>query len=104
MPASLKQARIRFGKAMADETRQRIMRFCCCHWRAVTDIARHVGVTQPTASHHLALLNAAGLVKTRREGKLVYYTLDQSQVAACCGQLMTAFAPEDKTTRRLKIR
>jgi len=93
---------VRFGKAVSDATRQRIMRFCCCHWRAVTDIAREVGVTQPTASHHLALLSRAGLVKSRRDGKLAYYTLDQSKVVSCCGQLMMVFAPEEQITHHLR--
>jgi len=101
MPTRTGVNQVRFGKAISDATRQRIMRFCCCHWRAVTDIAREVGVTQPTVSHHLALLSTAGLVKSRREGKLAYYTLDQSKVVSCCGQLMTVFAPEEKTTRHL---
>jgi ArsR family transcriptional regulator len=92
---------LRFGKAIADGTRQRIMRFCCCEWRAVSDIARAVGVRQPTASHHLSVLRQARLVHQRRDGKLTYYTLDQSKVVACCGKLMIAFAPEEKGTRVL---
>ena len=90
---------VQFGKAISDETRQRIMRYCCCQWRAVTDIARAVGVRQPTASHHLRVLKEARLVHHRQEGKLSYYTLDQSKIVACCGQLMAVFAPEEEGKR-----
>jgi ArsR family transcriptional regulator, arsenate/arsenite/antimonite-responsive transcriptional repressor len=95
---------VQFGKALADETRQRIMRYCCCDWRAVTDIAQHVGVTQPTASHHLAILREAELVHHRQEGKLAFYQLDQSKIVDCCGHLLRAFAPEEKTTAAVTSR
>lgn len=83
-----------FAKAMADETRQEIMRLLCCQWLCVNDVARQLDVTQPTVSHHLAVLREAGLVNTQREGKQVYYTLNQQEVAVCCGVLMQRFAPE----------
>lgn len=83
-----------FAKAMADETRQQIMRLLCCEWICVGDIVDRTGVSQPTVSHHLAILREAGLAETRREGKQVYYTLNQNAIAVCCGILMQDFAPE----------
>jgi ArsR family transcriptional regulator, arsenate/arsenite/antimonite-responsive transcriptional repressor len=85
---------VTFAKAIADETRQKIMALLCCRWYCVGDIVEKMGVTQPTVSHHLGVLREAGLVKTRRDGKLVFYTLDQQSVAHCCGALMENFAPE----------
>jgi DNA-binding transcriptional ArsR family regulator len=86
---------ITFAKAIADETRQRIMLLLCCEWLCVSDIVDRLrDVTQPTVSHHLAILREADLVHTRREGKQVFYSLDQDQVAVCCGTLMRNFAPE----------
>ncbi len=83
-----------FAKAMADETRQEIMRLLCCRWLCVTDLVERLDVSQPTVSHHLAHLRQAGLVHTRREGRQVYYSLNQDAVAVCCGRLMAIFAPE----------
>lgn len=84
-----------FAKAIADETRQKIMRLLCCNWLCVSDLVDRLGdVTQPTVSHHLAVLRDAGLVHTRREGKQVFYTLDQEVIAVCCGAIMVNFAPE----------
>jgi len=83
-----------FAKAIADDTRQQIMRLLCCQWLCVSEIVGQTGVTQPTVSHHLAILREVDLVQTRREGKQVFYTLDQDKVAICCGVLMQAFAPE----------
>ncbi len=87
-----------FAKALADETRQKIMNCCCCEWCSVTEIVEKLDVTQPTVSHHLAVLREAGLVNMREEGKQTFYTLNQERVVACCGQLMIKFAPEEKAT------
>ncbi len=87
-----------FAKALADETRQKIMRLTCCEWLSVNEIVEKVNVSQPTVSHHLAILREAGLVDVRENGKQTYYMLNQNRVVACCGQLMLRFAPEQKAT------
>jgi ArsR family transcriptional regulator len=89
---------VTFSKALADETRQEIMRLCCCRWLSVGEIVDALQVTQPTVSHHLALLRAAGLVDTRREGKQVFYSLNQSRLAAGCCTLAENFAPDHELT------
>jgi ArsR family transcriptional regulator, arsenate/arsenite/antimonite-responsive transcriptional repressor len=86
-----------FAKAIADETRQKIRTECCC-WISVGDLANKLEVTQPTVSHHLAILRDAGLVNIREEGKQTFYTLNQENIAVCCGQIMLKFAPEEKAT------
>ena len=85
-----------FAKAIADETRQKIMKHLCCNWLSVNDIVDRLDgkVSQPTVSHHLKILNDAGLLDRRKEGKQVYSSLNQERVSVCCGQLMVDFAPE----------
>jgi ArsR family transcriptional regulator len=90
-----------FAKALADDTRQKIMNLCCCEWLSVNEIVEKLDVTQPTVSHHLAILREADLVATREEGKQTFYSLNQERVSFCCGQLMIKFAPEAKTTEKL---
>ena len=93
-----------FAKAMADETRQRIMRLLCCRWLCVSDIVQQVQeVSQPTVSHHLGILREAGLVHVRRDGKQVFYSLNQDEVAVCCGRLMRNFAPEMVDTAGMAV-
>ena len=87
-----------FAKAIADETRQKIMSECCCCWISVGDLTDKLDVSQPTVSHHLAILRDAGLVNIREEGKQTFYTLNQENIVMCCGQLMIKFAPEEKAT------
>ena len=88
---------VTFAKALADPTRQEIMESCCCCWLNVGEIVEKVGVSQPTVSHHLAILRDAGLVDMRSEGKHTFYTLNQERMATCCGQLIQVFAPETET-------
>ncbi len=91
---------VEFAKALADDTRQKIMAFCCCQERGVSEIVEHVGVAQPTVSHHLAILRDAGLVKIRHEGKQTFYSLIQDRVVFCCGQIMQVFAPETEAVKK----
>jgi ArsR family transcriptional regulator len=91
-----------FAKALADDTRQKIMSECCCCWLSVNEIVEKVDVSQPTVSHHLAILREADLVHVREEGKQTFYSLNQERLAFCCGQLMIKFAPETETAEAIK--
>jgi ArsR family transcriptional regulator len=87
---------VAFAKALADETRQQIMKHLCCAWLSVTDIVERLEgrVNQPTVSHHLKKLAEAGLVSLRREGRQRFYTLNQDRLTVCCGRLVQRFAPD----------
>ena len=82
-----------FAKALADETRQKIMKICCCNWLPVNEIVEKLQVTQPTVSHHLAILREADLVEVREDGRQTFYRLNQKRITVCCGQLQSNFAP-----------
>jgi ArsR family transcriptional regulator len=97
----MKASPVVFAKAIADETRQKIMSECCCCWLSVNEIVEKIHLSQPTISHHLAILREAGLVNIREEGKQTFYSLNQDKIVACCGQLMIKFAPETSTTEKL---
>jgi ArsR family transcriptional regulator, arsenate/arsenite/antimonite-responsive transcriptional repressor len=84
-----------FAKALADKTRQKIMKICCCNWLAVNEIVERLNVTQPTVSHHLSILREAGLVEVREEGKQTFYKLNQKRITVCCGQLSSNFVSGD---------
>jgi ArsR family transcriptional regulator len=60
----------------------------------VGDIADAFHLSQPTISHHLNILKVADVVKSRKEGKQVYYSLNQDNIQECCGMLMAKFIPE----------
>lgn len=91
-----------FAKALADETRQKIMNLVCCNSLSVNEIVEKLDVSQPTVSHHLAILREAGLVDAREEGKQTFYSLNQERVAVCCGQIILKFAPETTAAETIK--
>ncbi len=92
--------RVLFAKAIADETRQQIMKHLCCVWLSVNEIVEKLGgkVNQPTVSFHLKKLEEANLVLVRQEGRQRFYTLNQEYLTFCCGQLISYFAPEFSKT------
>ncbi len=90
----MKNDTIAFAKAIADPTRQAMMKELCCEWLCTNDLVERIGVSQPTISHHCSILNDAGLLIKQRKGKHVFCTLDQERVTQCCGQLIEIFAPE----------
>lgn len=94
---------VEFAKALADETRQKIMALCCCQWVSVNDIVEKLDVAQPTVSHHLKILKNAGLVKSERKGKQVLYTIDQERLAQGCCQVAENFAPDQRVELRIEV-
>jgi len=69
-----------FG-ALADPTRARIVHLLLGEELSTTDLAPAVGVSEPAVSQHLRLLRRLGLVASRRQGRYVYYRLDDDHVA-----------------------
>ena len=65
----------RLFKALADKTRLKILTLLDIREMCVCEIMVALNLTQPTASHHLGILEAVELVKDRREGKWVFYSL-----------------------------
>ena len=65
-----------FFKAMADESRLRIIGLLAQGERSVQELARALDLKEPTVSHHLAILKAQGLVTARAEGTTRWHALD----------------------------
>lgn len=65
----------RVFKALADETRLRILKLLEVREMCVCEVMIALDLTQPTASHHLGLLESAGFVKAKKEGKWVFYRI-----------------------------
>lgn len=67
-------------KIFADKTRIRILFVLHASELCVCDIAQLLDMNQSAISHQLRLLKQAKLIKSRRDGKMVYYSLDDSHV------------------------
>jgi DNA-binding transcriptional ArsR family regulator len=88
---------VEFCRALADETRQRILELLLEQEMCVSDIVEAFPVSQPTVSHHLDVLKRLGLVTSRKAGKLVYYATDRERVVRCCGRLTARFECSTET-------
>ncbi len=82
-----------FVKAMADDTRQRILTLVREREMSVAELTEHFSVTQPTISHHLALLLRAQLVSARHDGRQTFYRANPACVAECCQEILSRYNP-----------
>lgn len=69
-------------KTLGDPTRVRIMDALAKNEFCVCDLAELLELSQSATSHQLRVLRSSHLVKYRREGKMVYYSLDDDHVMA----------------------
>ncbi len=67
-------------RSLADSSRAKIVYTLLRVELCVCDLAAVVGMSESAVSQHLRVLRNLRLVKTRREGKLVYYSLDDAHV------------------------
>ncbi len=67
-------------KVMGDPTRARIVHALTNEELCVCDLAAVLGMSVSAVSHHLRILRNLRLVKFRREGRMVYYSLDDEHV------------------------
>lgn len=77
-----------FFKAFSDVTRIKILYALLGEEMCVCDIAALLGMSHSAISHQLRVLKHAGLVKYRREGKIVYYSLNDDHVRNIFDQVL----------------
>ena len=77
MSAESVEKKSKVFKALGDENRLRILGLLTAREMCVCEVMVALDLTQPTASHHLRILENVGLVKDRKEGKWVFYSLSE---------------------------
>ena len=78
-----------FFKVLGDETRMKIINALAHGELCVSDLAAALEMTQSAVSHQLKLLRMANQVKARREGKSIYYSLDDQHVIDILKEALT---------------
>ena len=68
-------------RLMGDPTRLRIILLCMAGPICVSDIAARLGVEQSLASHHLRLLRAGRVLRARRQGKQMLYSVADEHIS-----------------------
>lgn len=75
-----------FFRIFGDSTRIKILYVLMCSEMCVCDIAQLLGMTQSAISHQLRVLKQMDLVKNRREGKTVFYSLADGHIKTILSQ------------------
>ncbi len=85
MPEDSKHRRIRLTcdlfRVLSDETRIRLLLALRSGELHVSELCNRLKLPQPTVSHHLGLLRIHGLVRPRRQGKQVFYSVSPEKFA-----------------------
>lgn len=84
-----------FYKIVADYTRMKIIYALMKEELCVGDISEIVDMSQTAVSYQLRILRAARLVKNRREGKMIFYSIDDDHVRDIINTTITHLEHED---------
>jgi ArsR family transcriptional regulator, arsenate/arsenite/antimonite-responsive transcriptional repressor len=84
-------------KALSDETRLRIIKLLEQGELCVCDITAALDIVQPKVSFHLSALKEAGLIKDRKQGKWIHYSLSEKDLFRRMLILSTCERMQDST-------
>src|SRR5712692_7909440 len=90
--------------ALANPTRLRILeRLGKVGEESVNDLVAHLRMSQPRISWHLRMLRVGGVIRTRREGRQVYCSLDVENIARERGQLDDLLGIKERMKNRTEV-
>jgi len=78
-----------FFKALAHESRLRLLGLVAQREHSVQELASALGITEPTASHHLAMLRELGVVSRRTDGNTHWYAFVPDALSALAKQILS---------------
>ena len=90
-------------KAFANPTRLRILDMIASHEESSSSLQQKLGVSTANLSQHLAVLKAAGVIVTRREGKNVHCALAIPEVKQACLLIRNVLRAQLRNGRRLGV-
>jgi ArsR family transcriptional regulator len=85
-------------QAVAEPTRARIVALLGHGEHCVCDVGEVLGLSPALVSHHLRTLRASGLLRERRSGRWVYYSLDLERLAALRAAVADLLTPTAAAT------
>ena len=81
-------------KAISDPKRLRVVDMLSCGELCACKILEAFHITQPTLSHDMKVLLEAGIVRDRRDGKNIFYSLNRERLAAFEHTLQSILTPK----------
>ena len=85
-----------FLKALAHESRLIILCILAQGEKSVSELEQELNLRQPTVSQQLARLRADGLVSTRRDGKVIYYSLASDEARTIISAIYDVFCKKQR--------
>jgi hypothetical protein len=80
---------LQFFKALAHESRLKLLGLVAQREHSVQELAALVGLKEPTVSHHLTMLKELGLVSQRQDGNTHWYALEPEAIANLAKQVLS---------------
>jgi ArsR family transcriptional regulator len=94
MPDDLRGSVLQLSRMLADATRLRIAYYLTNEAELnVSELCERVNQSQPAVSHHLAMMRSHGLVDARREGRRIFYSLQNENLRRTLEQLFRLGRP-----------
>ncbi len=94
------KTKVEIFKALAERNRVRVVAALTSRPACVCELAQALSLNQPNLSRHLRVLEAAGLVKSRRVGRWTDYMLNRNRETGPFIQLVKSLASADETLQR----
>ena len=85
----------RIFRALSDENRIRILKQLRTGEKCGCQLLEELKITQPTLSHHMKILCDCGIVRSRREGKWMHYTIDCDGIKTVRSLMQSLLLPEN---------
>src|SRR3712207_5883663 len=89
-------------RALADPTRRQILQDLRGGELTAGDIAERFPITAPSVSRHLSVLKSAGLVRDRRDGNRILYSLQDDRLALSLAAFLSSVCPSQMVLRALR--
>jgi len=89
-------------KALADPTRREILRLLGQGEQSAGELAERFDMTKPSMSHHFSVLKQADLIRSRRDGQQIFYSLNTTVLEDVLTWLWDVFGRDGEPAKRSK--
>jgi ArsR family transcriptional regulator, arsenate/arsenite/antimonite-responsive transcriptional repressor len=84
-------------KALSDPTRREVLSLLARGEKTAGELSDHFDMTKPSMSHHFAVLKDAELIRSRRQGQQIYYSLNTTVLQDVMTQMLSLLGAGVKT-------
>ena len=86
-------------KALSDPTRREVLRLLSGGEQTAGELAERFDMTKPSMSHHFSVLKEADLIRSRRDGQQIYYSLNTTVLQDVIARMMDLFGTRQEAVQ-----